>query len=238
MPYIVKCIRVAFSYKSQHTPKGKVCHKSPLEDMRYTKRMKLNPRDQERIHRFYKEALDRFGEDDVRSVQWTSIFGQKRRFEVLLNIENVIGSSVLDVGCGIGDMYKFLTEKDIEVDYTGIDIVPEFIETARNKFPSVRFEHQDILDIDESFDYVFASGALSFKVENNHEHYGRVIQKMYDIANKGVSFNMLDASTHVDNDTYAAYHPNEIAEYCSTFAERVEIVTDYLPQDFTVYLYK
>ncbi len=200
--------------------------------------MKLNPYDYDRIYKFYKDALDRFGSEDVRSVQWTSLYGQRRRFEVLLNVGDVSGGSVLDVGCGLGDLYKFLSQEGIQVDYTGIDIVPEFIDAAKESFPEVRFENKDIFEIDESFDYCFASGALSFKVHDNDNHYKNMIKKMYELANNAVAFNMLDEATHVDNETYAAYSPKEIVDFCSTFANRVEVVTDYLPQDFTVYLYK
>lgn len=200
--------------------------------------MKLSGHDEKRIHNFYQAALDRFGEDDVRSVQWTSLYGQKRRFEVLLNVGDVTGHSILDVGCGLGDLYKFMLERDIRADYTGIDIIPEFIKTAKVKYPNAQFYHQDIFETEEKFDYVLASGALSFKVQNNDDHYKRMILKMYEVASKAVAFNMLDNATHVDNETYAAYSPHEVVDFCSGFANSVEVTTDYLPQDFTVYLYR
>lgn len=200
--------------------------------------MQLNEKDHSRIYKFYKDALDRFGDSDVRSVQWTSLFGQKKRFEVLLNVDNVSGSSLLDVGCGLGDLYAFSKERDVNIDYTGIDIVEDFVKTAQTKFPEANFRYSDIFEVEEEFDYVVASGAMSFKVADNDNHYREMIKKMYSLANKAVAFNMLDKLTHVDNETYAAYHPGEIADFCSTFAGRVEMVTDYLPQDFTVYLYK
>lgn len=200
--------------------------------------MKLSKNDENRIQKFYQESFVRFGDEDVRSVQWTTRYGQVKRFEVLLNIANVEGAKILDVGCGLGDFYRFLLDEGITTDYTGIDIVPEFIDAARAKFPQTRFEAKDIFDMTETYDYIFASGAMSFKVENNAEHYQNMIKKMYSLAQKGVAFNMLDNASHVDNETYAAYSPLEIADFCSTFANKVEIVTDYLPQDFTIYLYK
>jgi len=200
--------------------------------------MRLNKHDYKHLHKFYEDALERYGEEDVRSVQWTSSFGQKRRFDILLGVEDVNGSSLLDAGCGLGDLYALLTEKELNIDYTGIDIIPEFIKVAQKNFPETNFEIKDILEVEEKYDYVLASGALSFKVANNNEHYKRVIKKMYEVANKAVAFNMLDNATHVDNGTYAAYHPKEIAGFCSSFVEHIEVVIDYLPQDFTVYLYK
>jgi hypothetical protein len=61
---------------------------------------------------------------------------------------------------------------------------------------------------------------------------------MYSFAGKALAFNMLDLYDHVDDDTYAAYSPIEVSEFCRTFCDHVEILTDYLPQDFTVFCYK
>lgn len=200
--------------------------------------MKLSRHDYKRIHSFYRDAFVRYGDADPRSVQWTDSFGQMKRFEVLLNVGDVELGSLLDVGCGLGDLYQFLLENNIQTDYTGIDIVPEFIDAAKKNYPGVDFQRKDIFAVKEKYDYVLASGTLSFKVSDNENFYREMIKKMYEIANKAVAFNMLDRLTHVDNETYAAYSPNEIVDFCKTFASKVEIAIDYLPQDFTVYLYK
>jgi ubiquinone/menaquinone biosynthesis C-methylase UbiE len=46
--------------------------------------------------------------------------------------------TVLDVGCGPGHLTDHLRKLDVEV--TGIDLVPEFIDHARLTFPDGRFE--------------------------------------------------------------------------------------------------
>lgn len=200
--------------------------------------MKMNDEDTLRLRQFYIEAFKQYGRDDARSVQWTSGREQIQRFKVLFGVDDIAGSSLLDVGCGLGAMYKMLLQDEIEVDYTGIDVVPEYIEVARKRYPDARFEAWDIFEVEESFDYVLASGALSFKVENNLEYYQGFIKKMYEVADKAVAFNMLDRRTHVDNEIYASYDIRQIADFCSTICDRVEVVTDYLPRDFTIYLMK
>jgi SAM-dependent methyltransferase len=223
--------------------------------------MNLNQNDLERLKKFYDEALEKYGPDDARSVQWTSLYNQLGRFQALLNVvpvEKINGRSLLDVGCGLGDLYYFLIKNGIETTYTGIDILPEFIQSAEKKFahfssgelkdriPSKKlpaFFAADILNLervvpDPHFDYVFCSGALSFKVDNNQEYYFGMLEKMYSFADKALAFNMLDLQDHVDDDTYAAYSPIEASEFCRTFCDHVEILTDYLPQDFTVFCYK
>ncbi len=53
--------------------------------------------------------------------------------------------TVLDVGCGPGHLTEHL--RALDVDATGIDIVPEFIEHARATYPDGRYELGSILQI-------------------------------------------------------------------------------------------
>lgn len=199
--------------------------------------MELDPLDLERLKTFYQSAYKEFGLD-ARSLHWVSRYNQLRRFEILRAIGTLDGTSILDVGCGLGDLYEFLIEKGINIKYTGIDIMPEFIETAQVRFPDTTFRVGSIEDIHETFDYCLASGLLTFKVKNNEQFYFEMIQKMYGTARRGVGFNMLDKATHSDNEIFAAYSPSEVAAYCETFCPNVQVSIGYMPDDFTIYLYK
>jgi SAM-dependent methyltransferase len=213
--------------------------------------MSYNPHDLQRIQKFYRDSLAEYGTNDARSVHWIDKSTQEIRFEIMLHIATIDGKKILDVGCGLGDFYTFLKKKGINVEYTGIDIIPEYIQEAQKRFAQetnstdgnspAQFINADVStlsSLDHTYDYVFASGAMSFKVENNKEFYFGMIKKMYDLAEKGLAFNMLNQLDHIDDTTFAAYDPQEVAAYCQTFTARVEIMTDYLPQDFTVFLYK
>ena len=194
--------------------------------------------DELRLQKFYKDALNQYGSNDARSVHWSDTHGQQTCFLVLGQISDLSGQSVLDVGCGLGDLYTFFLEKKIDAAYTGIDIVPDFIVDAQERFPTAQFEVKDILSVTKQYDFVLASGALSFKVADNKKYYFSIIKKMYELAKKGVAFNMLNRDVHIDDEFYNAYDPNEVADFCKTFCDNVQIVMDYLPQDFTIYLYR
>lgn len=200
--------------------------------------MPLNEHDLHRIRRFYTNTLQKYGPYDPRSLHWTDTHNQIRRFAALTYVDDLDRSSVLDVGSGLGDLYQFLVNQRLHVNYTGIDIVPEMTTRAQQKFPDATFMTRDIFDMDERFDFVLASGALSFRVENNDTYYQKMIRKMYDLADRAVAFNMLDKRSHPDTEIYATYEANEVVEFCASFAERVEVASDYLPHDFTVFLYK
>src|SRR6185503_1230336 len=56
--------------------------------------------------------------------------GQLFRFERIAQVADLRGRSVLDLGCGLGDLYPFLRKRFGALDYTGIDVVPEMVKKA------------------------------------------------------------------------------------------------------------
>ena len=73
------------------------------------------------------------------------------------------GSTVLDVGCGTGQLTRSLTGHGVEL--TGIDIAPSMIATARRHLtgPAVSFEVASFEDFDaagRSFDLIVAGAAF------------------------------------------------------------------------------
>lgn len=193
--------------------------------------------DQKRIHDFYEGALEAYG-TDPRSVHWASGESQKVRFEVLSKIADLSGKRILDVGCGLGDLYKFFVTKEISVEYTGIDIIPAFVTRACERFPDATFRDADIFLVNDQYDYVLASGALNFTVADNKEYYFSMIKKMFECAASGLAFNMLNRAEHANDETYVSYDVDEVTTYCKTLTDKVVVVADYLPWDFTVYMYK
>ncbi|MFA5997446.1 MAG: class I SAM-dependent methyltransferase [Candidatus Paceibacterota bacterium] len=197
----------------------------------------MNIDDKKKITAFYEDVYAKYG-TDARSVHWADEHNQLVRFETLSKIANLSGKSVLDVGCGLGDLYKYFVSHSIPVDYSGIDIVPTFIDRARERFPDGRFLCGDAETLNTEYDYVLASGVLSFVIPNDKEHYFAMIKKMFDHAKEGLAFNMLNETAHPSDDTYLSYNIDEVAKYCKTLSPRVVVVSDYLPWDFTVYMYK
>jgi ubiquinone/menaquinone biosynthesis C-methylase UbiE len=67
-------------------------------------------------------------------------------------------SSVIEIGCGIGETLDALNPSR----GLGIDISPEMINIAREKFPHLQFEVGDLesLQIEEQFDFVLIDGTI------------------------------------------------------------------------------
>jgi SAM-dependent methyltransferase len=56
-----------------------------------------------------------------------------------------LGGPVLDVGCGPGHWTAFLG--DLGLDVEGVDLVPEFVDGARRRFPGVPFRVGSLRDL-------------------------------------------------------------------------------------------
>ena len=192
----------------------------------------------DRIDQFYNSAIDTYGLYDPRALHWQDPFSQVERFRVLSEVGKMRGHSLLDVGCGFGDLFGHVQKKSTDVEYTGIDINERMIEAARAKYTDALFVIQDFGAYSgKMVHYALASGTFSFKIADHQKIYFEYIRKMFDLSRKAVAFNMLNARYHVNDDTYAAYLVPAVYDFCTTFTDKVLIRQDYLPQDFTVYLY-
>ena len=64
---------------------------------------------------------------------WGSKRKQILRFKILSKIGNLNKKKMLEVGCGFGDFNSWLKKNNKNVNYFGIDIVPEMIIEAKKK---------------------------------------------------------------------------------------------------------
>jgi cyclopropane fatty-acyl-phospholipid synthase-like methyltransferase len=189
----------------------------------------------------YANLLGQYG-DDFRSLNWGSHQSQEKRFEVFASIANLQNSNILDVGCGLSHFYEWLTKKNVELEYHGIDITPEMINKSKQKFPSSTFSIGTILDdIPASlrqYDFVFASGIFYLRANNPKEYMEHTITKMFSLSNKGIAFNCLSTWAN-DKDAEEFYaDPIEIICYCKTLTNKIILQHHYHPADFTIILYK
>ncbi|MCR8657803.1 class I SAM-dependent methyltransferase [Paenibacillus endoradicis] len=70
------------------------------------------------------------------------------------------GESILDLGCGTGDLAYEISNYGANV--LGIDFSKEMIEKAREKYPHINFqiENGEAFTVEQSFDAVFSNAAL------------------------------------------------------------------------------
>ena len=197
--------------------------------------------DKNRILSYYDSLIKEYGSSDPRSIGWASESTEQIRYTILSEIGDLNNHSILDVGCGFGNLYDFLKNKNLSFSYKGIDINPKIISLAKEKHPNISFETLDFGNYqNEKYDYIFCSGALSFKVPNYKQFYFEYIKKMFDYSNIGIAFNMLNDKNNTnpgDDKLFATYSVEEVKNFCLTFTNNIIIREDYLPNDFTIYLY-
>ena len=109
--------------------------------------------------------------------------GTPAGIELTMEAEAIIrisqSDTVVSIGCGFGEIESYLAHK-YGCSIVGIDINPEFIESAQQKAkPNLRFQVGDgeKLDFpDNSFDIVYSCGALASFFEKGAQEIARVLK--------------------------------------------------------------
>lgn len=192
-----------------------------------------------KVHTFFQNLYQKHG-DSHKSLAYGSQQTQAKKFQVLIEIAPLEGASILDVGCGFGDLVDYVEAAGISIDYTGVELVEEIAQVARKKHPGSEIITGDILDIetDAQYDYVLTTGFNCVRTNRNWEVLCLALEKMLAMCRKGVAAGMVSNYRHPqDESTYYA-SPEEVFRYCMSLTTKVILRHDYLPHDFTVYLYK
>lgn len=168
---------------------------------------------------------------------------QAFRFHFLAEAQGFENSdSVLDVGCAFGDLEPFLKQRGWNGRYTGVDIVPGLIEEGLKKYPHLDLRVADIQEdkLDGPYDWVLSSGALTSETEevDSYNHLQHMLEVMFDNCRKGVSANFV--SPYVEFQSDVNFHPSmdRFMSIVQGISKRFSMRFDYMPYEFTVYLYK
>ena len=95
-----------------------------------------------------------------------------------------LGDSVLDVGCGTGIDYEEFILRGIE--YTGVDITPQFIDNFKGRRPEADVSVHSSLNLPfppESYDVVYAGGMIQHM---HPDDYPLAVKAMWKICRRGL----------------------------------------------------
>jgi SAM-dependent methyltransferase len=188
----------------------------------------------------YKKAFDLYGESP-KSLHWVDYPSQARRFKPLVEDLDLEAKSILDAGCGLGDLLPYIYARANRFDYLGMDINEGFIEVAKKRYGGHKFKVGDPFArrLLHSFDVVISSGVMNQNVPNWYEERQKMIRGLWANAKEVVAFNMAGSFNPLPADSLIAYaDPKDFLDYCLTFTDKVDLKTDYLPYDFTIIMYK
>ena len=195
------------------------------------------------LEKFYDERVLKYG-NTLNAVRHKSKYTQELRHTILSRIVTKMGASVLDVGCGFGDLFSFLKGMGWKGDYTGIDISEQMLLIAREKqkFQSANFFKHDISEPIKlgKYDYVLSSGTMEIRIFNNFEQYTwarRIIENMWKTCNIAMAFNMRSTwEGDLKSGDSFAYDPQKILKFCQTLTNCIIFDHSYLPHDFTIFM--
>jgi SAM-dependent methyltransferase len=164
---------------------------------------------------------------------------------VLTGISDLTNKTILDYGCGTGHLFEYLSERKIKIkDYIGIEILPEFLNVSKQKFPSSTFL-ESLLGCTKSFDVAIVSGTFNDLVSNNRTFWERAISDLFSRCNEGLAFNMMSKYVDYENPKLFYEDPGYVFSYVKEkLSPFVTLRHDYLckddsvPYEFSVYVYK
>jgi SAM-dependent methyltransferase len=195
--------------------------------------------DQQRIARYYNDLVDRFGHDP-RACDASSSASLEIRYKVLAGVCDLTGLSVLEVGCGFGDLGVHVCARFPEVRYTGVDLSPRMVEEARRCHPGLEFFCSDLMALPDTaqYDVVLAQGIFYLLREDAEARTQAMIAKMYALARKAVAFSAISSWTTRKTPGEHYLDPATLLGTCRALTSKVVLRHDHLPNDVAVYLYK
>jgi 2-polyprenyl-3-methyl-5-hydroxy-6-metoxy-1,4-benzoquinol methylase len=178
--------------------------------------------------------------DRPEAVRWSST-GQILHYQAVLDIGDINRKKVLDFGCGKGDFYQFLKDKDIHAEYHGYDINEKLIALAEQKYPETDFRVFDIDKdvLDEDFDYIFLCGVFNLKIEGLDEMIKNTLRKLFQHCRIGIAFNAL--SSYNPKKDFELYYtsPEDMFSFAvKNLSPYISLRHDRMSYDFTMFVYR
>ncbi|QTL34232.1 class I SAM-dependent methyltransferase [Pseudoalteromonas viridis] len=205
----------------------------------------MNPNE---LRRYYQERYKQFGNDPA-SVQHVSKASQDARFRIIQQYMDK-EASILDLGCGLGDMLKYIRMNGHTGCYLGCDFVPEFIESALSTLNWDKKSQFRVFDIEADtlpggYDFIVMSGIFNNRLENNEAFLYNTLKKTFASANKGVIFNLLSTYVEFEDPELFYISPLDVFDFCKRqLTPYVTLKHNYVtkpggfPYEYTMVLHK
>jgi len=200
-----------------------------------------------KIAEHYKKCFEDHGDNHL-GVDWPKYGDTLTRYKVMLDLINENNKvSLLDFGCGLGHLYKFILneKKENEIVYSGLDINEKFYDHCIKKYPEVNFFLKDININDEipNFDYIVCNGTFTEKRDLSYEEMfdfmSNTLKTLWLKTNKGIAFNVMSKLVDWERDDLFHVSMDELGLFLKNNLSRNFVIrNDYKLYEYTIYVYK
>jgi SAM-dependent methyltransferase len=173
----------------------------------------------------------------AHTLGWGKEYFQIKRFNELLYAageESFVNKTVLDIGCGFGDLYTFLGKKHIKLKkYIGTDVNENFIKVAKNIVKPGHFVVRDLMIKPYAkpvADVGVALGVINFKQKNHEEYAYEFIKSAFSAVKEKLIINVI---SDVHNENYPResfiyyYKPARWLELAQKITPFCSLIHDY-----------
>jgi len=195
----------------------------------------------------YNQCFEKNGDTHL-GVDWPNYEDTLTRYKIMLELINETKKvSLLDFGCGLGHLYKFMLneKKESEISYSGLDINKNFYDFCTQKYPNNDFYLRDInIDSDiPNFDYVICNGTFTEKRDLSYdemfEFMSNTLKIIWSKTNKGIAFNVMSNLVDWERDDLFHVSMDELGLFLKNNLSRNFIIrNDYKLYEYTIYVYK
>ena len=198
------------------------------------------------VANYYSEKISEHG-DTARGVDWNAEESQILRFEQLLKLADTYQeSSIIDLGCGYGALYDYLSIKTSNFTYVGYDISAAMISAAQLRSRNEKAAQFHIGSVPvTAADFAVASGIFNVRLGHSEEKWRQFLQSTLEVldgsSRKGFAFNCLTSyadSEKKRDDLYYA-DPCALFDLCKKrYSRNVALLHDYSLYEFTILVKK
>jgi SAM-dependent methyltransferase len=201
----------------------------------------MHPDDKKKIINRYLERVQRFGHGSAAIGEPPD--RQSFYYHFMLSVDGFNREdSILDVGCGYGDLQRFLEQSGWAGRYCGVDINSELLAEGKRRYPDADLRLHDIQEsnVGEMFDWCFSCHVLTSDTEQVYylDYLKEMLESMWAHCRKGVVFNLLSPLADFTNPIHNRPQFSDVLAIITRLTNRFTLRHDYMPFEFTLQLYK